>query len=93
MQVYAEVGYRELLSDTELAEICITSDAKLDGGAPPAELFRLDEVPGVGVRVTLAEGEKCQRCWKVLPEVGGEAGVPGTCIRCADAVRQRQAGQ
>ena len=29
--------------------------------------------------------EKCQRCWKVLPDVGTHD-VPGVCGRCADAV-------
>ena len=33
-----------------------------------------------------AEGEKCARCWKVLPEVGTHAAHPGLCGRCADAV-------
>jgi isoleucyl-tRNA synthetase len=36
----------------------------------------------------MAEGKKCQRCWKVLAEVGGDPEVPETCGRCADAVRR-----
>ena len=34
----------------------------------------------------VAEGEKCERCWMVLPEVGTIAGHDGLCGRCADAV-------
>jgi isoleucyl-tRNA synthetase len=36
--------------------------------------------------IGLASGEKCQRCWKVLPEVGSSAAHPALCRRCADAV-------
>ena len=37
-------------------------------------------------RVTPASGEKCARCWRVLPEVGSNASHPALCLRCADAV-------
>ncbi|MFT8474801.1 MAG: zinc finger domain-containing protein, partial [Acetobacter orientalis] len=36
--------------------------------------------------VRVAEGEKCVRCWKVLPETGTRAEFPGLCLRCADVV-------
>jgi isoleucyl-tRNA synthetase len=34
----------------------------------------------------LAPGDKCARCWKILPEVGRVAAHPGLCLRCAEAV-------
>lgn len=68
------------------AELSITSDATLTGGDAPAEAFRLEDVPGVAVMVGRADGEKCARCWKVLPEVGAHADHPELCDRCADAV-------
>jgi isoleucyl-tRNA synthetase len=34
----------------------------------------------------VAEGRKCLRCWKVLPEVGSDAAHPGLCLRCAAVV-------
>ena len=37
--------------------------------------------------LALAEGEKCERCWKVLPDVGSNPDVPGVCGRCAEAVQ------
>ena len=37
-----------------------------------------------GARV--ADGTKCARCWRVLPEVGHQEGHPTLCARCADAV-------
>ncbi len=37
-----------------------------------------------------AEGEKCARCWKVLPETGTRADAPGLCLRCADVVAEQE---
>ncbi len=38
------------------------------------------------VTVEPAAGDKCARCWRVLPEVGGDGQHPALCRRCADAV-------
>ena len=43
------------------------------------------------VEAGLAEGDKCQRCWMVLPDVGDHEHAPETCGRCADAVAQTRA--
>jgi isoleucyl-tRNA synthetase len=51
----------------------------------------LDEVPGVAVVAALAEGVKCERCWKVLPEVGTDADHPTLCRRCVEAVEAHDA--
>ncbi|CAE7722163.1 ileS [Symbiodinium necroappetens] len=75
------------VADVDMADIAITSAITVTEGEGPAEAFRLDEVAGVAVTVRLAEGEKCERCWKVLPEVGSIPEAPGTCRRCADAVQ------
>jgi len=73
------------LKSVDFAEICITSGMVLTGDPAPTEAFRLPEVPGVGVVFELAEGEKCQRCWQILPDVGSHA-HPGTCARCDAAL-------
>ncbi|OYX42526.1 MAG: isoleucine--tRNA ligase [Rhodobacterales bacterium 32-67-9] len=73
------------LKSVDFADICITSDLQLTADPAPEEAFRLPEVPGVGVVFEKAEGEKCQRCWKILPDVGSHA-HPGTCHRCDDAL-------
>jgi isoleucyl-tRNA synthetase len=42
----------------------------------------------------LAGGGKCQRCWRILPEVGGGQDAPETCGRCGDVMaKQRQAAE
>jgi isoleucyl-tRNA synthetase len=67
----------------DAAEIFRTSAATLAAGEGPAGAFRLDEVGGVAVEALPAEGHKCARCWRVLPEVKAPAFL---CERCEDAV-------
>ena len=70
----------------DLAEVTITSDVIVDTGAAPEGAFAIDEVPGVAVVPGLADGGKCERCWQVLPEVGGDGENADICNRCVDAV-------
>src|SRR5690606_38042789 len=81
----------DAVAAVDFADVCITSDVTLSDASAPADAFRLPEVPGVAVVAVLAEGDKCERRWKVLPEVGAEVATadeaPGTCARCADAVQ------
>ncbi|MFN3275023.1 MAG: isoleucine--tRNA ligase [Paracoccus sp. (in: a-proteobacteria)] len=72
------------LKSVAFADVCITSDLVLTADPAPAEAFRMAEAPGLGVVFELAEGCKCQRCWKILPDVGTHKN-PGVCARC-DAV-------
>ena len=76
----------EAVEAVDLAEIAITSDIALERGAGPEGAYRLEDVPQVAVLPVTAEGDKCQRCWKVLPEVGESEAAPGTCRRCAEVV-------
>ena len=84
-EVYADASSIAALDGLELAEIAITSDATLLEGEPPAGAFTLPDVAGIGVVPKPAEGEKCVRCWQVLPDVGTH-GHDGICGRCATAV-------
>jgi isoleucyl-tRNA synthetase len=56
----------------------------------PDDAFTLAEVPGVAVKVELARGEKCDRCWQVRPDVGHNPAHPTLCGRCADAVERHR---
>ena len=40
------------------------------------------DLEGLRVQVSAAEGEKCARCWHVLPEVNTHLAHPGLCSRC-----------
>ncbi|MDB5364736.1 MAG: ileS, partial [Rhodospirillales bacterium] len=72
--------------DLSFAEIAIVSDIDVQVAGAPEGAFTLADVPGVGVIVATAPGDKCERCWRVLPEVGGHAEHPTLCDRCDDAV-------
>jgi isoleucyl-tRNA synthetase len=83
-----------VLDGLDLDEIFITSGHALAAGEVPAsdELFRLPDVPQAAAAFRAAAGEKCARCWKVLPEVGTHAHHRMLCLRCADAVDHARAG-
>ena len=79
------------LLDVDLAEIAITSAARLVQGDGPPDAFRLDEVKGVAVEVRLAEGRKCARSWKILPSIGADPAYPDVSPRDAQALREWEA--
>ena len=81
----ADTAILAALKSLDFAELCITSDLQLTADPEPAEAFRLPDTPGIGVVFERAEGEKCQRCWRILPDVGSHK-HPGTCKRCNDAL-------
>ncbi|MCZ6858933.1 MAG: isoleucine--tRNA ligase [Alphaproteobacteria bacterium] len=89
--VTAPEALLEAVDGLDFAEICITSNISLaagkDGDKPAKGAFTLEEVPGVAVVPAPAEGEKCARCWRFLPEVGANKAWPETCVRCADILQ------
>jgi len=60
-------GHRDLL-----ATLCIVSSVEIVGR----------EEPGFALRVARADGEKCMRCWRVLPDVRPRPDRPAVCDRC-----------
>jgi isoleucyl-tRNA synthetase len=70
----------------DAAEVFRTSQAELVAGDGPEDAFRLAEVPGVAVEPLKAEGRKCARSWRILPEVGSDPRYPDLSLRDAEAV-------
>jgi isoleucyl-tRNA synthetase len=69
-----------LLSPSEWAEVLIVSQVSVNWlPAAEAERTRIHVVAP-------APGRKCDRCWKVLPEVGQSAAHPTLCRRCEAAI-------
>ncbi|AWD21361.1 isoleucine--tRNA ligase [Fuscovulum blasticum] len=81
----ADTAILAALKSLDFAETCITSGLQLTGDDAPQEAFRLPDVPGVGVVFERAPGQKCLRCWQILPDVGTHK-HPGTCKRCNEAL-------
>ncbi len=88
-EVYLTDDHAGVLDGIDLAEIAITSGVNVVMGDAPEGVFTLEDVAGVAVKPVAAEGEKCQRCWMVLPEVGQDH--DDLCHRCADVI-ERSAG-
>jgi isoleucyl-tRNA synthetase len=72
----------------DVAEIMITSAASLETGAAPEGAFTMPEVGGVAVVPNLAEGRKCARSWRIVPDVGSDPEYPELSARDAKAVRE-----
>jgi isoleucyl-tRNA synthetase len=83
--VFVTPEMRALLETVAFEDVCITSGVSLSAEPAPGDAFRLADVPDIAVRFEPAQGHKCQRCWKVLPDVGTHA-HPGTCARCDAAL-------
>ncbi len=87
LQLFAgDEAYAALLPFKErLPELFIVSACSLHG---PEEAAAAGVIPeeGLSVLVRTAEGEKCERCWNIRPEVGDDAEHPALCRRCLAAV-------
>jgi isoleucyl-tRNA synthetase len=82
----ADPGLLGAFDGLDAAEVFRTSQAVLAAGRGPKDAFRLPEIPGVAVEPLRAEGRKCARSWRDLPEVGADPRYPDLSLRDADAV-------
>ncbi|MBZ8117478.1 isoleucine--tRNA ligase [Roseovarius sp. LXJ103] len=81
----ADDAVRHALASVPFQDVCITSAVTLSDQAAPETAFTLPETDGLAVTFAKAKGEKCNRCWKFLPDVGTHK-HPGTCARCNAAL-------
>lgn len=88
LYVYVDSEWEAFLRTFDLAEITITSQTFIVVAQPPANALTLDDVDHVGVVVNVAEGQKCERCWKITKDVGLSDHYPDICKRCEDVVKQ-----
>jgi isoleucyl-tRNA synthetase len=80
----ADPDLARVVKGVAMDDICITSALSVMEGEPQDDAFRLDD-PGIGVVFHAAQGEKCARCWKILPDVGSHAHAD-VCSRCDEAL-------
>ena len=62
----------------QLPMLFIVSQVELEPSGDAAS------APVVGVR--RADGEKCARCWRIVPRISTGTGTEGLCDRCVDAL-------
>ena len=84
--VYVSAEYADVVKGLPLDDLCITSGLVLSTEAAPEGAFTLEDIDGVAVVPAMADGGKCERCWKVLDEVGSNDKHAELCVRCADVV-------
>lgn len=83
--MYVSAEWSDRLNDIDWTELAIASQCVIVHAQMPANAFTLEDVRGIGVAVELAEGQKCGRCWKILPEVGLQR-EPDLCKRCDEVI-------
>jgi isoleucyl-tRNA synthetase len=84
--VYVEASVADVLKSVTFADLCITSGIEVSTDTAPEGSFILEDTVGISVTFAKAEGAKCERCWKILPDVG-QHGHAGVCRRCDAALR------
>jgi isoleucyl-tRNA synthetase len=89
----ADKALLDAVNGADMAEICITSDAKVVAGEGPKDAFRMPEVAGVAVVPARAEGKKCARSWKISPLVGTDKEFADVTPRDANALREYYAAR
>jgi isoleucyl-tRNA synthetase len=72
----------------DMADICITSQITITGEPAPEGAFTLPDVPGVAVVHRPAEGRKCARSWRIVPDVGSDPAFPELSARDAAAMHE-----
>ncbi|MCH4248837.1 MAG: isoleucine--tRNA ligase [Acinetobacter populi] len=82
VEIWADDALKQLLDrlEDELRFVLITSQVQVY--AFDAAQGEATDLAGLNVKVSASIGEKCARCWHVLPDVNTHADHPGLCSRC-----------
>ena len=73
--------YKELNDDCELLKtVFIVSDVVVDNN-------KRENDGEIGIKVEMADGKKCERCWMYSDTVGRIAGHPTICKRCSENMK------
>ncbi len=72
--------------EKDLETVFIVSDVKIKALSEAEDAIDCEDVLGLKVKVSQAEGEKCERCWMIKTSVGENKDHPTLCSRCADAL-------
>ncbi|WP_139693950.1 isoleucine--tRNA ligase [Sporolactobacillus terrae] len=88
--LYAKPETAFLKNIEDLDKLLIVSQVLVKDceGAPESA----DQYDRLAVLVSVAEGQKCERCWAVLPSVGEDPEHPTLCAHCAETVQHDYPG-
>ncbi|MGN0475425.1 MAG: isoleucine--tRNA ligase, partial [Acutalibacteraceae bacterium] len=84
--LYCDGELKEFIESVKgsLEDVFIVSGVKVESGTCDENSC---DVEGLGVSVAVAEGAKCERCWKHTDDVGADNEHPTLCRRCAEVVK------
>ncbi len=82
VEIWADDALKALLDqlENELRFVLITSQVHVY--SYDEKQGEATDMTGLRVKISPAEGEKCARCWHVLPDVNTHAAHVGLCSRC-----------
>ncbi|MNI26536.1 Isoleucine--tRNA ligase [compost metagenome] len=86
VQLYPDTEHYEWLQQMfQLDQLFIVSHVEIHdpSTAKPAGAYQAN---GVAILIQVADGEKCERCWIVTPQVGENKQHPSLCNRCSSVV-------
>jgi isoleucyl-tRNA synthetase len=71
-----------------LKTILIVSSVKISNlnASSKPEAYNNSELPGLGITIGKAPGEKCERCWQYSLTVGEDEDHPSLCKRCRTVI-------
>ena len=84
VNVYLSKDRIDLLEETDLAEISITSSYKVFTLNNKLSFFKNEEIKDVFVEITEVTGDKCERCWKYTDNINANH----ICNRCSSAIER-----
>ena len=76
----------DLMTSIDVAELTIVSKATITYGQIPSGAYTQKDI---GITVMKATGTKCERCWKISPEVTAletKYGKVALCKRCREII-------
>jgi len=82
VKLFINNGTKEILKDINLAEMCIVSNVEIYNIEEKTNNCLTFDDDDIFVEILVAQGEKCQRCWTILPEVKNN--MNNLCQRCDD---------
>jgi isoleucyl-tRNA synthetase len=65
-----------------VSKVVLLNDEKLDGS------FKSENLAGLSIKIEIAAGEKCERCWVHETSVGSNKEHPSICGRCQKALAE-----
>ena len=83
IDLYDPENILPMKDETLWEEIAITSEFKIHCEKIPDDAFVSDDLKNIGVVVNIADGEKCERCWKISTSLKGQL-----CERCQSVLAQ-----